>query len=171
MGQGRASARRPPGRWPRLLGPLRAHPAPSPAAEAPAGEPDASPYILVHVTPFTTTRGGQLYQRRHMRVLYPFYVLFWALFRDFKYYEREKSQHFYAHHPAVHWVGAFVSKAYYLFYLLVVPAQVLPVPFWHIALGFGCMHVGSGVVALFALLAREPLDGPEPGGAQCRWLR
>ena len=140
-----------------------------------AGEPDASPYILVHVTPFTTTRNGQLYQRRYMRALYPFYVLFWALFQDFKYYEREKNKHFYAHHPAVHWVGAFVSKAYYLFYLLVVPAQVLPVPFWHIALGFGCMHLGTGVVALFALLAREPLQGPElvvpnaDGAIDYRW--
>jgi hypothetical protein len=137
--------------------------------------PDASQYTLVHVTPFTTTRGGHLYQRRHMRVLYPFYGLVWALFREFKYYEREQSRQFYAHHPAVHWVAAFVSKAYYLFYLLVVPAQVLPVPFWHVALGYGCMHLGSGVVALFALLAHEPPEGPElvvpntDGALDYRW--
>jgi len=122
-----------------------------------------SDYTLVLVTPFTTTRDGHLYHRRYLRLLYPFFLLFWALFRHFQYYQREtleKSERVWAQHPVVRWASAFASKAYYLFYLLVVPAQVLPVAFWHIALGFVCMHLGSGVVAMYAVSANIAVEDP-----------
>ncbi|MCC3155350.1 hypothetical protein Q3A66_20130 [Hymenobacter sp. BT770] len=139
-------------------------PEPTPAHPSPQEEPnEVSDYTLVYVTPFTTTRAGQLYQRRYLRLLYPFFLLFWALFRHFQYYQREKlesSDRVWAQHPLVRWVSAFVSKAYYLFYLLVVPAQVLPVAFWQIALGFVCMHLGSGVMAVFAVSANFAVDDP-----------
>ncbi|WP_201983427.1 fatty acid desaturase family protein [Hymenobacter rubidus] len=113
---------------------------------------------LVRVTPFTTSRARHRLQHWYMRVLYPFYILFWVLFRDFSYYRRAKIGTATAHHAAVHWLTLVASKAFYLFYLLVVPAAVLPVPFWHIGLGFVCMHLGSGVVAMFALLANHAVE-------------
>ena len=121
---------------------------------------EVTQYTLVRVTPFTTTRAGHLNGRRYMRVLYPFYLLFWALFRHFQYYQREQSARVWAQHPVVHWASVVVSKAYYLFYLLVVPAMVLPVAFWQVALGFMCMHLGSGVVALHAVSTNIDVDDP-----------
>ena len=121
---------------------------------------EASQYTLIRVTPFTTTRAGHLNGRRYLRVLYPFYLLFWALFRHFQYYQREEAVRVWAQHPAVHWASVLVSKAYYLFYLLVVPAKVLPVAFWQVALGFVCMHLGSGVVAMFAVSANIAEEDP-----------
>ena len=112
----------------------------------------------VRVTPHTAPRAGHRHQHHYMRVLYPFYVLFWVLFRDFKYYRRARIGTVAARHAAVHWVTLFASKAFYLGYMLVVPALVLPGPFWHVALGFGCMHVGSGVVAMVALLANHAVE-------------
>lgn len=136
---------------------------PGPASSAAAGR--ATPLLrapaLVHVTPFSTTRAGHLYPRRYMRLLYPFHGLFWLMFESFEYHQREASESFAAQHPAVHWVTAFASKGYYLFYMLAVPAQVLPVPFRHIALGFALMHLGFVGVALHTLLLNRAADGPD----------
>ncbi|ALW86730.1 hypothetical protein AUC43_17580 [Hymenobacter sedentarius] len=139
-------------------------PGPTPAQRSPQEAPnEVSDYTLVYVTPFTTTRAGHVYRRRYLRLLYPFFLLFWALFRHFQYYQREKlekSDRVWAQNPLARWVSAFVSKAYYLFYLLVVPAQVLPVAFWQVALGFVCMHLGSGVMAMFAVSAHIAENDP-----------
>ncbi|MBC6990006.1 fatty acid desaturase family protein [Hymenobacter sp. BT491] len=136
---------------------------------------DLEQSTMVRVTPFTASRSEHQYQHRYMRVLYPFYILFWVLFRDFKYYQREKIGPVTAHHPVVQWVTLFATKAFYFFYMLVVPALVLPVAFWQIAAGFVCMHLGSGVVAMFALLANHAVEDsvfvvPDPDGRiHCSW--
>lgn len=136
---------------------------------------DLEQSALVRVTPFSAPHGKHQYQHRYMRVLYPFFILFWVLFRDFSYYRRKRIGLAVAHHPARHWVLLFASKAFYFFYMLVLPALVLPVPFWQIALGFVCMHIGSGVVAMVALLANHAVEDsvfvvPDAAGTiQCSW--
>jgi len=56
-----------------------------------------------------------------------------------------------------------------------LPYWILPLPFWQIFLGFVCMHMGSGVVAMFALLANHVVEDslfvvPEPNGLiKCSW--
>jgi linoleoyl-CoA desaturase len=117
-------------------------------------------YSLVSIMPFSTGRAGRVYQHRYMRLLYPFFMFFWAVFDSYQYYESEKGGHVWVQHPVVRWVTVFVSKVYYLFYLLVVPAQALSVAFWWVALGFVCMHLGAGVVAVFAARANLAAEDP-----------
>jgi linoleoyl-CoA desaturase len=128
---------------------------------------DLEQSALVRVTPFTKSKTKHQYQYNYMKVLYPFYILFWVLIRDFKYYRRKQIGPVKAHHAPIHWILLFISKAFYLFYMLLLPYLILPVPF--------CMHMGSGVVAMCALLANHVVEDslfivPEEDGLiRCSW--
>lgn len=130
---------------------------------------------IVRVTPFTKSKKQHHYQYNYMKVLYPFFILFWVLLRDFKYYNKKKIGLVNAHHAPVHWFLLVFSKLFYLCYMLMIPALVLDVPFIQIFAGFVCMHVGSGVIAMFALLANHVVEDSlfvtpgEDGIIHCSW--
>jgi linoleoyl-CoA desaturase len=113
---------------------------------------------MVRVTPFTKSRKKHRYQYWYMKVLYPFYILFWVLLRDFKYYRMEQIGPVKAHHARIHWTLLFTSKLFYFFYMLVLPYLLMPYPFWQVFLGFFVMHIGSGIVAMFALLSNHVVE-------------
>ncbi len=130
---------------------------------------------VVRVTPFTKSSAKHQHQSWYMKILYPFYIFYWVLLRDFKYYRLEKIGPVKAHHAAIHWIVLFTSKVFYLFYMLVIPSLILPNPFWQILLGFFLMHIGSGVVAMFALSSNHVVEDSlfvvpdENGMIKCSW--
>ncbi len=130
---------------------------------------------MVRVTPFTKSKKKHRYQYWYMKILYPFYILFWVLMRDFKYYRMEKIGPVKAHHARIHWAMLFTSKLFYFFYMLVLPYWLLPYPFWQVFLGFFIMHMGSGIVAMFALLSNHVVEDslfvvPDDDGLiPCTW--
>lgn len=130
---------------------------------------------MVRVTPYTKSRIKHKYQYWYMKILYPFYILFWVLLRDFKYYRMKKIGVAEAHHDRIHWILLFASKSFYIFYMLFLPYIFLSFPFWQILLGFFLMHLGSGLVAMFALLSNHVVEDslfivPNPDGLiNCSW--
>jgi linoleoyl-CoA desaturase len=130
---------------------------------------------IVKVTPFTESKKKHRYQSYYMKIFYPFFVLFWVLLRDFKYYRKKKIGLINPHHAPVHWFVLVFSKIFYLFYMLVIPGFVLNIPFVTILAGFLLMHVGSGLVAMFALLANHVVEDSLfvtpgiDGLIQCSW--
>ena len=130
---------------------------------------------MVRVTPFTKTKKKHRYQYWYMKILYPFYILFWVLVRDFKYYRLEKIGPVKAHHEKIHWIILVAGKLFYVFYILILPAIILPVPVWEVLLGFILMQVGSGIVAMFALLSNHVVEDslfivPDKTGLiDCTW--
>lgn len=130
---------------------------------------------IVRVTPFTRNTRKHRYQFNYMKLLYPFYVLFWVLVRDFRYYNRKEIGLSEAHHAPVHWITLIGGKIFYFCYMLGVPAILLPVPFWLILCGFFLMQIGAGIVAMLALLANHVVEdslfiqsGPQ-GRIDCSW--
>ena len=130
---------------------------------------------IVKVTPFTQSKKQHRYQSFYMKALYPFFILFWVLLRDFKYYRKKSIGLVEAHHAPIHWFVLIFSKLFYLGYMLVIPALVLNVSFFIILAGFLCMQVGSGLIAMFALLANHVVEDSlfitpgEDGIIQCSW--
>jgi linoleoyl-CoA desaturase len=135
---------------------------------------DLEQSALVRVTPFSKNRNHR-YQEIYMKFLYPFYILFWVLVRDFKYYSLKKIGLREARHPSFRWVILIASKIFYLFYMVVVPYWLLPFAFWQIVAGFISMHMGSGLVAMAALLSNHVVEDshfvkPEGDGLiRCTW--
>ena len=130
---------------------------------------------IVRVTPFTKSKAKHRHQSGYMKILYPFYVFYWVLLRDFKYYRLEQIGPVKAHHAAIHWTILFISKIFYLFYMLVIPGLLLPNPFWQIGCGFMLAQIGAGVVAMFALLSNHVVEDSlfvipdEQGFINCSW--
>ncbi|HEY1871701.1 MAG TPA: fatty acid desaturase, partial [Chitinophagaceae bacterium] len=127
------------------------------------------------VTPYTKTRRKHRMQHLYMKLIYPFYIFYWILFRDLKYYRLEKIGPAKAHHAMKHWVFMFGSKAFYIFYMLVLPDVLIPIPFWQVGVGFFVMNIGSGIVAMFALLSNHVVEDSlfvvpdEHGLIHCSW--
>lgn len=136
---------------------------------------DLEQSALVKVSPFTKNREKHKYQYWYMKVLYPFFILFWVLLRDFKYYQMKKIGVMKTHHQRIQWVILITGKLFYIFYLLVLPWLLLKIPFWQILAGFVCMQIGSGIVAMFALLSNHVVEDSlfylpdENGLINCSW--
>jgi linoleoyl-CoA desaturase len=113
---------------------------------------------VVKVTPYSKTSAKHKFQGAYMKLLYPFFILFWVLLRDFKYYKLEKIGGSKAHHHKIHWLVLIISKLFYLFYMLVLPIWICDLSSWKVITGFLCMHLGSGLVAMFALLANHAVE-------------
>ena len=130
---------------------------------------------IVRVTPFSKTHKRHNYQYKYMKILYPFFILFWVLVRDFKYYRKKKIGLAEAHHTYFNWFFLFFSKAFYLFYMLEIPYYVLHLNFAAILAGFVCMQLGSGLIAMFALLGNHVVEDSifiSPGNdglIHCSW--
>ena len=113
---------------------------------------------IVRVTPYTKSKKKHSFQFIYMKVLYPFFILFWVLLRDFKYYRKKRIGLSEAHHASIHWFILFLSKLFYLFYMLVIPVYVSGESFLVIIAGFLCMQLGSGLIAMFALLGNHVVE-------------
>jgi linoleoyl-CoA desaturase len=130
---------------------------------------------IVRVTPYTKSSPGHKYQYWYMKILYPFYILFWVLVRDFKYYRLKKIGLAKTNHKSFHWNFLFASKLFYIYYLVVLPCMILPYPVWVILSGFIIMQLGAGVVAIFALLSNHVVEDslfviPDKNGLiPCSW--
>jgi linoleoyl-CoA desaturase len=113
---------------------------------------------MVKVTPYSKSKARHRFQGIYMKLLYPFFILFWVLFRDFKYYNLKTMGGGKTHHRKIHWIILFLSKLFYLFYMLIFPCLFVKIAFWKVLIGFLCMHLGSGVIAMFALLANHAVE-------------
>jgi len=130
---------------------------------------------IVRVTPYSEAQKKHRYQHTYMKLLYPFFILYWVIARDFNYYQRKYIGLTEAHHAKAHWAFLIFSKLFYFFYMLFIPLYVVQVPWGLVIAGFFCMHIGSGLVAMFALLANHVVEDSlfvqpdEDGLISCTW--
>ncbi|AFD07070.1 fatty acid desaturase family protein [Solitalea canadensis] len=104
---------------------------------------DNSPYLKYHK-----------FQHFYMPLLYFSYTLNWTLVRDFKdIFDNEMGPKKGVKHPVFQVIILIGAKLFYFFYMLVLPAMILPVGFWTIFGAFIVMHLISSLVALLALIS------------------
>lgn len=146
-----------------------------PYTNIPGLDIDLEQSAVVRVTPFTRSRSNHKHQFDYMKVLYPFYILFWVLVRDFKYYRMHRIGLVDAHHAPVHWIILIFGKLFYVFYMLCVPVITSGISFGQVFAGFILMQLGSGFVAMFALLSNHVVEDSifvlpdEKGNIPCSW--
>ncbi|UKJ05990.1 fatty acid desaturase family protein [Solitalea lacus] len=104
---------------------------------------DNSPYLKFH-----------RFQHLYMPLLYFSYTLNWTLVRDFKdIFNSEMGPKKGIKHPIMQLIILLAAKLFYFFYMLVLPAILLPFSFWTIFGGFLAMHITSSFLALLALIS------------------
>jgi linoleoyl-CoA desaturase len=101
-------------------------------------------------------RGKALYIHRyqHLYLPYPLYLFNWLLVRDFKdFYNKRKTIWKLVTIPRNEYIKLFIFKAFFLFYLIVLPKLVLAVSWLQVIAGFIVMLFAASVFSLVVLLS------------------
>lgn len=94
------------------------------------------------------------YQHIYLPLLYPFYLFNWLLIRDFKdFFNKKKTIWKLVDIPRQEYIKLFVFKAFFLFYLIVLPQWILSVGWLKVMAGFALMLFTASIFSLMVLLS------------------
>jgi linoleoyl-CoA desaturase len=94
------------------------------------------------------------YQHIYLPLLYPLYLFNWLLVRDFKdFFNKKKTIWKLVSIPRIEYIKLFAFKAFFLFYLIVIPKLVLAISWLQIITGFIIMIFTASVFSLMVLLS------------------
>lgn len=109
---------------------------------------------LFRVFPDGEYSGMHKYQHIYMPLLYPFYVPNWLLIRDFKdFFNKKKTVRKLIHIPAAEYIKLFFFKAFFLFYMVIIPGLVLNASWVQVIIGFTVMLFTASIFSLIVLLS------------------
>ncbi|WP_298735707.1 fatty acid desaturase [uncultured Chitinophaga sp.] len=107
------------------------------------------------------------YQHIYLPLLYPLYLFNWLLIRDFKdFFNKQKTIWKLATIPRFEYVKLFFFKAFFLFYLILLPKLVLGIAWVQAIAGFLLMLFTASILSLMVLLsphANTESEFPLPG--------
>ncbi|MCW9708635.1 fatty acid desaturase family protein [Fodinibius salsisoli] len=110
-------------------------------------------------------------------IAYGFATLFWVFIKDYKYFlQSSLGPYEDKSHPAAEWVTLIITKLLYYGYMLVLPAILLPITWWQLAIGFLIVHFTAGIIlgVIFQLAhVVEGTDHPtenEEGNIENAWM-
>jgi linoleoyl-CoA desaturase len=108
---------------------------------------------------------------------YGFATLFWVFIKDYKYFfQSSLGPYEDKSHPTSEWVTLAITKVLYYGYMLVLPAILLPIAWWQLAIGFLIIHFTAGLIlgVIFQLAhVVEGTDHPtenEEGNIENAWM-
>lgn len=133
---------------------------------------DISPRGVLRLAPSSPWKPAHRYQHLYAWLLYGLLTLVWVFIKDFsrmyKYHKQGmlKKQNT---HAVAEWTRMILSKIIYLFYIIALPAWLLPFSLMEIFLGFTIMHVVAGFVLSVIFQPAHVSDGtayplPDPDG-------
>lgn len=126
-------------------------------AKVPGGDLILENIPVVRLSPYQNFKPFHKYQVYYAPVLYALYSLYWILILDFRFFlKKELYGKKKIIHPRKEWAKLIFFKVFYISYMLVVPAIVLPYSFGYIVTGFLIMHLFVGIiVAVVSVLGHE----------------
>lgn len=93
---------------------------------------------------------------------YGFATLFWVFIKDYRYFFKSSlGPYENKSHPKIEWVILIVTKLLYYTYMLVIPAILLPVTWWQVAIGFLTVHLTGGVILGIIFQLAHVVEGTE----------
>lgn len=109
---------------------------------------------LARIFPSAKALPFHRYQHIYLPLLYPLYLFNWLLIRDFKdFFNKRKTIWKLATIPRREYVKLFFFKAFFLFYLIVLPKLVLGIAWAQAIAGFLLMLITASIFSLMVLLS------------------
>jgi linoleoyl-CoA desaturase len=106
------------------------------------------------------------YQHIYLPLLYPFYLANWLLIRDFRdFFNKGKTVHKLVTIPIAEYIKLFFFKAFFLFYMVVLPKTILSLTWGQCIAAFAIMLFTASIFSLIVLLsphANTESDFPLP---------
>lgn len=121
---------------------------------------------MAKVFPQAESKPVHRYQHIYLPFLYPLYLFNWLLIRDFKdFFKKDAIVQREVRIPKKEYVKLFVFKAFFFFYIMVIPKFVLSVTWGAVFWGFALMVLTASLLSLLVLLsphANVYSDFPQP---------
>ena len=109
---------------------------------------------MVRVFPQGTFSSMHKYQHIYLPFVYPLYLFNWLLVRDFKdYFKKDNLVWKVATIPKIEYVKLFLFKAFFLFYILILPKLVLDITWGQMIVAFLIMMFTASIFSLIVLLS------------------
>lgn len=122
---------------------------------------------LARVFPSGKSLPFHRYQHIYLPLLYPLYLFNWLLVRDFKdFFNKRKTIWKLVDIPRREYIKLFFFKAFFLFYLVILPKLVLNIAWTQVIAGFLVMLFTASIFSLMVLLsphANTDSEFPLPG--------
>lgn len=123
---------------------------------------DISPRGALRMAPESPWKPFHRYQFLYAWLLYGLMTLVWVVGKDFARlvkYQREGLVKKQKANIAVEWAVLIVSKAAYVFYVLILPIMILPFTGWQIVGGFLIMHYIAGFILAVVFQPAHVVEG------------
>ena len=125
---------------------------------------DISPRGILRMTPHSDWKFFHRFQHMYAWFFYGLLTLVWVVAKDFMRlvnYHRQGLVKKQKANITKEWAILIASKLFYVFYLFVLPALLLPVAWWQILLGFLTMHYVGGFILAIIFQPAHVIDGTE----------
>ena len=123
--------------------------------------------IIIENIPLIRLTEHQSYKRHHRfqvyyaPLMYAFYTLYWIFVIDFKlFFKKNICNLHHIKHPLKEWMKLWFFKAFYVFYMLVLPLLILDLPWYQVVAGFLIMNFFGGVLLSTVALLGHFVEGP-----------
>jgi linoleoyl-CoA desaturase len=117
---------------------------------------------LLRLSPDAPRYGFHRYQHLYGWLAYGLATLNWLFLKDYQQFlKKDIGPYTNKTHPRKEVVILLVTKAFVLFYSLVVPLLVLPLPWWQVLVGFLAMHLTAGIILGVIFQLAHVVEGPD----------
>lgn len=138
---------------------------------------DIRPRMNLRLTPAVKKNFFHRFQVVYAFMLYSLQTFFWVIIKDFMQFDQYLQFHSDANNKkqkTVRLLNIILFKGIYFFYILIIPALILPVAWWQVLIAFVTIHVVGGLTltTVFQLAhVVEGTDYPEPlnGTIEAEW--
>ncbi len=128
----------------------------------PEADGDLRSISAMRFYPWEGKRPYHRFQYLYAFLLYPFTTLVWVTKKDFRHFFERRLVIYDKKAPPRHeYVVLFLGKLYYYAAFLVIPALLLPLPFWKILVGFAAMHAVAGAALALVFQLGHIVEGVE----------
>jgi linoleoyl-CoA desaturase len=125
---------------------------------------DISPRGILRMCPYGEWKFFHRFQHLYAWFFYGLLTLVWVVQKDFGRLARYNKDGIVKKQKAniiTEWAVLIASKLFYIFYVMVLPALLLPIEWWQAVLGFVAMHYVGGFILAIIFQPAHVIDGTE----------
>jgi linoleoyl-CoA desaturase len=125
---------------------------------------DISPRGVIRMAPGSTWKPMHRYQHLYAWFFYGLLTFVWIVFKDYDRLVRYNKDGLVQKQKTSYgkeWFVLLACKAFYVFYVIVLPAILLPVSWWQFLIGFFIMHYVAGFILAIIFQPAHVVEGTE----------
>ena len=125
---------------------------------------DISPRGILRMTPHGEWKSIHQFQHFYAWFAYGLMTLVWVISKDFvrlAKYQREGLVKKQKANITTEWIVLVATKLFYIGYAIVLPAMLLPITWWQLAIGFISMHYIAGFILAIIFQHAHVIEGTE----------